>query len=79
MFRDMFSYITLFISIRGGMWNLRLYGVKQVAPLFAAFDRPHYQKLIPCHLHEVLSMPSEVISKFENGAFVCPLEQACTL
>ena len=71
VFRDMFSYITLFISIRGGMWNLRLYGVKQVAPLFAAFDRPHYQKLIPCHLHEVLSMPSEVISKFENGAFVC--------
>ena len=33
--------VTLFHSIRGCMWELRLYGVKQIAPLFAAFDRPH--------------------------------------
>lgn len=68
VFRDAFS---LFFSIRGGMWNLRMYGIKQIAPLFAAFDRPHYQKLLPCHLHEVLLMPQEIIDHFESGSFVC--------
>ena len=45
--------------------------VKQIATLFAAFDRPHYQKLLPCHLHEVLMMPQKVIGK---GAFVCSID-----
>ena len=39
--------------------------------LFAAFDRPHYQKLIPCHLHEALLMPQDISDHFESGAFVC--------
>ena len=47
------------------VWN------KEIGPLIAAFDRPHYQKLIPCHLHEVLLMPQEIIDHFESGAFVC--------
>ena len=55
------------------MWKLRLYGVKQIAPLFSAFDRPHYQKLLPRHLYEVLTMPQEVIDNFEQGAFVCSI------
>lgn len=71
VFRDAFSYFSLFFSIRGGIWSLRLFGIKQIAPLFAAFDRPHYQKLIPCHLHEVLLMPNEIINCFESGSFVC--------
>ncbi len=45
--------------------------IKQNAPLFAAFDRPHYQKLLPTHLHEVLTMPDEIIEHFESGSFVC--------
>ena len=65
VFRDAFSYFSLFFAIRGGIWNLRLYGIKQIAPLFAAFDRLHY------HLHEVLTMPQEVINHFKNGSFVC--------
>lgn len=71
VYRDMFAYISLFLSVRGGIWKLRLYAIKQIAPLFAAFDRPHYQKLLPSHLHEVLTMPQEVIDSFENGGFVC--------
>lgn len=73
VFRDIFAYVTLFLSIRGGMWNLRLFAIKQIAPLFAAFDRPHYQKLLPTHLHEVLTMPKEVIKSFEDGSFVCSI------
>ena len=42
-----------------------------MAPLFAAYDRPHYQKLIPQHLKHVAVMPSSVKSCFESGAFVC--------
>ena len=57
--------------IRSGIWDLRLYGIKHIGPLFAAFDRPHYQKLIPCHLHEVLLMPQGIIDHFESRAFVC--------
>ena len=68
VFRDAFSYFSLFILIRSGIWNLQLYGIKQIGPLFAAFDRPHYQKLIPCHL---LLMPEEVIKNFESAAFIC--------
>ncbi len=71
VFRDAFSYFSLFYSIRNGIWDLRLYAIKQIGPLFAAFDRPHYQKLIPCHLHEVLLMPQEIVAHFEKGAFVC--------
>ena len=29
--------------------------------------------LLPCHLHEVLTMPQEVIENFEKGAFVCSI------
>ena len=51
-------------------WNLRLFAIKQIAPLFAAFDRPHYQKLLPTHLHEVLTMSQE---SFEDSSFVCSI------
>ena len=40
--RDMLSYLSLFVSMRSGMWKLRLCGIKSMAPLFVAFDRPHY-------------------------------------
>lgn len=69
--RDAFAYISVFLSIRGGLWKLRLGGIKLLAPLFAAFDRPHYQKLIPQHLKDIASMPQKVIEYFENGSFVC--------
>ena len=59
--RDAFSYITLFLFIRRGLWKLRLCSIKQVAPLFVAYDRPHYQKLIPQHLKVVLCMPTVVL------------------
>ena len=44
VFRVLLSYVTLFLSVRGAMWGLTLYGIKQIAPLFATFDRPHYQR-----------------------------------
>ena len=42
-----------------------------MAPL--AFDRPHYQKLIPNHLRDLAKMPSDVMRFLESGAFVCSI------
>ena len=47
VFRDAFAYLCLFLSIRGGLWDLRTASIKTIAPMFTAFDRPHYWKLIP--------------------------------
>ena len=48
--RDAYAYITLFLSMRGGLWKLRTGSIKMMVPLFTAFDRPHYRKIIPQHL-----------------------------
>ena len=38
-----------------------------------AFDRPHYQKLIPNHLLDLAEMPRDVTRLLESGAFVCSI------
>ncbi len=72
-FRDASAYNSLCLAVRGGMWKLRLASIKQIAPLFAAFDRPHYKKLLPQHIFEVLTMPQDVVQFFETGGFVCSI------
>lgn len=67
----MLSYLFLFVSMCSGMWKLRLSGIKGMAPLFVAFDRPHYQTLIPNHLRDLAKMPSDMMRFLESGAFVC--------
>lgn len=56
VFRDCLSYLCLYLAMRSDLWNLRVGGIKKLAPMFAAFDRPHYQKLIPNHLHDLAKM-----------------------
>ena len=65
-----FSYIALFSSIRSGNWDLRLASIKLMAPVFSAFDRPTYRKLIPQHLADCLLLPCAVQDKFSRGGFV---------
>ena len=43
---DAMAYVTLFLSIRSGDWQLRMAGMKLMAPIFTAFDHPTYQKLL---------------------------------
>ena len=45
VFRDLFSHVTLFLCIRGGMWKLRLYGVKQ--PLYLQPLIDHIKSYFP--------------------------------
>lgn len=52
---DCFSYISLYLGIRCKNWKLRMCALKVMAPLFAAYDRTCYSKLIPYHLADVRS------------------------
>ena len=55
------------------MWNLRAASIKTMAPMFTAFDRPHYRKLIPQHLKDKQTMPESIQHFFRDGAFVCSI------
>lgn len=69
VFQDCFSYIGLFIAIRTSDWELRMSSLKRVVPLFCAYDRPCYQRLIPNHIACVHNYPAEIIDSFKKGGF----------
>ena len=50
VFKDCFTYISMYIAITSGNWNLRMAAYKLMAPLFTAFDRFVYQQLIAQHI-----------------------------
>ena len=67
---DALPYMRLFLAIRSGEWHLRTASLKQMAPLFTAFDHSTYQRVISQHLTDILTMPKSILTKFEQGAFV---------
>ena len=70
VFQDAMAYIGLFLAIRSGDWQLRMASMKSMAALFTAFDHPTYQKLISQHLADILTMPTPIVTMFQQGAFV---------
>ena len=72
--QDCFAYICLFLAIRSSNWHLRVSALKQMAPLFAAFDRSHYEKIIPHHLADTLQWPDHIRNRFEGGAFTVSIK-----
>lgn len=52
----------------------RVSSLKQMTPLFAAFDRPSYQKIITQHLADILTYPEKIRQCFEHGAFVVSIK-----
>ena len=69
LINDCLAYIGLYTAIRGRNWNLRLASLKLMAPLFYAFDCDSYQRIIPDHLHNILSFPASIVAYFEAGGF----------
>ena len=70
VFQDCSAYINLFLAIRTSDWHLRLSSLKLMAPVFTAFDRTTYQKLIPQHLADIiLHYPEQIRRCFESAAF----------
>ena len=70
IFEDCYAYMSLYLAIRTSDWHLRQSSLKLMAPLFAAFDRTTYQKLIPHQLADIISCYPDNLKKcFESGAF----------
>lgn len=70
VFVDAMAYVSLYLAIRSGDWDLRMHSMKTMAPVFTAFDHPTYQKLISNHIRDLLNLPKEVQLMFRQGAFV---------
>ena len=74
VFEDCMAYIGLFLSIRCRNWNLRVSSLKLMAPLFCAYDRTTYQRLIPNHLAAIQTFPPKIIECFKKGGFAINLK-----
>ena len=70
VFEDAMAYIMLFLAMRSGNWQLRMAAIKLMVPLFTAFDHNTYQKVIAQHLADVLIMLPNILTMFQQGAFV---------
>lgn len=52
--------------------------IKSMAALFTAFDRPNYQKLIPKHIVDMLTIPEELHTHLAYGGFTVSITgRAC--
>ena len=73
VFEECYPYVCLHLAIRSGNWHLRLESLKKMAAAFTAFDRTHYQKLIPQHLCDILRAPPEFLDHLKSGWFAVSL------
>ncbi|GAQ92684.1 hypothetical protein KFL_010930030 [Klebsormidium nitens] len=67
------AYVSLFLAIRTGNWNLKMAVYVKLAPLVRSQDRTHYQQLVPIHLADMQAWPSYVVRALANGAWVANL------
>jgi len=75
VFTDCFCYFGLYLAIRSSNWELRIASLKLMAPMFAAFDREYYARILPHHLAEIQRYPPMILKCFERGAFTVKLTQ----
>ena len=71
VFHDCLAYVGLYLAIRGSTWSLCMASLKEMCPLFTAFDRVNYLKILPQHFAEILCLPENIRHCLEKGGFVC--------
>ena len=57
----------LWLAICKGDWKQRIACLKDITPIFHAFDRLTYQSLIPQHLCDIVNFPEGVFGSLESG------------
>ena len=67
--KDCFSYICLFLAIQTSSWDLRMLALKSMSCLFSAYDRPSYSKILPNHLADIQSYPTDLLGCLRAGGF----------
>ena len=69
LLKDGLAYVALYLAMRSGNWELRVAALKLMGPLFNAYDRPKYSKLLPLHIQEMSSIPVDILSHLKSGKF----------
>ena len=69
VFVNCYSYVGLYLAIQGSDWKLRVSSLKQMAPLFAAFDQDTYERILPHHLADIKQYPPTILKCLEKGGF----------
>ena len=69
VFTNCYSYLILYLAIHSSNWKLRLSSLKQMGPLFTAFDRDTYERIIPKHLADIKQYPAGILQCLEAGGF----------
>lgn len=73
VFDDLLAYVGLYLAMRSGDWCLRTASIKKMAPTFTAFNHYHYTELIGSHIADLLALPENISTQFQQGAFVASI------
>jgi hypothetical protein len=66
---DMQGYLALWLAIQTGNWDLKVAAYKLLGPMFRAYDRTHYQQLIPLHLAHLHRWPPHIVEALRQGVW----------
>lgn len=65
-----FTYISYFLALRSGNWELRNLCIKEVTKITQITESKYYARLLPYHIADLKNFTAGIIKKFEEGAFV---------